>query len=37
MTNTRLVNRMVVNYMSMENIQGLRLPCEMRPCYMMNL
>ncbi|SES41015.1 hypothetical protein SAMN04487884_1434 [Butyrivibrio fibrisolvens] len=37
MTNTRLVNRMVVNYVFVENIQGLRLPCEMRLCYMMNL
>ena len=37
MTNTRLVNRMVVNYVFVEIIQGLRLPCEMRPCYMMNL
>ena len=37
MTNTRLVNRMMVNYMSVENIQGLRLPCKMRQCYKMNL
>ena len=37
MTNTRLINRMMVNYMSVENIQGLRLSYKMRPCYMMNL
>ena len=37
MTNTRLVNRMVVNDMLVKYYQEYYLPCEMRPCSMMNL
>ncbi len=37
MINTRLVNRMMVTNVLVKYYQGLRLPCEMRPGYMMNL